>query len=98
MAKNRGTDAQLLTLQELAAYLHLDEQTVGKLVTAGKIPSLQGLQFLAIGLAAVSLGRNPNGIAAALANIWPGIGERKRPTPPAGEPIREEARVVAPAG
>ncbi len=41
MAKNRGTDAQLLTLQELAVYLHLDEQTVSKLVTAGKIPSLQ---------------------------------------------------------
>ena len=41
MPKNRGTDAQLLTLQELAVYLHLDEQTVGKLVTAGKIPSLQ---------------------------------------------------------
>jgi len=41
MPKNRGTDAQLLTLQELAVYLHLDEQTVGKLVTAGKIPALQ---------------------------------------------------------
>jgi excisionase family DNA binding protein len=41
MPKNRGTDAQLLTLQELAVYLHLDEQTVSKLVMAGKIPSLQ---------------------------------------------------------
>jgi excisionase family DNA binding protein len=41
MGKNRGTDAQLLTLQELAAYLHLDEQTVSRLVTAGKIPALQ---------------------------------------------------------
>ncbi len=41
MPKKSGTDAQLLTLQELAVYLHLDEQTVGKLVTAGKIPSLQ---------------------------------------------------------
>lgn len=41
MPKNRGTDAQLLTLQELAVYLHLDEQTVSRLVTAGKIPSLQ---------------------------------------------------------
>src|SRR5689334_19240161 len=41
MAKNRGTDAQLLTMHELAAYLHLDEATVGRLVTAGKIPSLQ---------------------------------------------------------
>lgn len=41
MAKNRGTDAQLLTMHELAAYLHLDEATVGKLVTAGKIPALQ---------------------------------------------------------
>src|SRR5215471_7817713 len=25
MGKNRGTDAQLLTMHELAAYLHLDE-------------------------------------------------------------------------
>jgi excisionase family DNA binding protein len=41
MAKNRATDAQLLTMHELATYLHLDEATVGKLVTAGKIPSLQ---------------------------------------------------------
>jgi excisionase family DNA binding protein len=41
MAKNRGSDAQLLTMQELAVYLHLDEPTVAKLVTAGKIPSLQ---------------------------------------------------------
>jgi excisionase family DNA binding protein len=41
MAKNRGSDAQLLTMHELASYLHLDEPTVGKLVMAGKIPSLQ---------------------------------------------------------
>lgn len=41
MAKNRGTDAQLLTLHELATYLHLDETTVGKLVTAGKLPAIQ---------------------------------------------------------
>src|ERR1041384_2813390 len=41
MAKNRGTDAQLLTMHELAAYLHLDHATVSKLVTSGKIPSLQ---------------------------------------------------------
>jgi len=41
MAKNRGSDGQLLTMHELATYLHLDEQTVAKLVTAGKIPSLQ---------------------------------------------------------
>ena len=41
MAKNRGPDAQLLTMHELAAYLHLDEATVSKLVMAGKIPSLQ---------------------------------------------------------
>lgn len=41
MAKKSGTDAQLLTMHELAAYLHLDELTVGKLVQAGKIPALQ---------------------------------------------------------
>ena len=31
----------MLTMHELAAYLHLDEGTVGKLVMAGKIPALQ---------------------------------------------------------
>jgi len=41
MAKKQGTDSQLLTMHELAVYLHLDEQTVTKLVAAGKIPSLQ---------------------------------------------------------
>src|SRR4029453_1344664 len=41
MAKNRGTDGQLLTMHELAAYLHLDEATVSKLVMSGKIPALQ---------------------------------------------------------
>jgi excisionase family DNA binding protein len=41
MAKKPVTDGQLLTMHELATYLHLDEQTVGKLVAAGKIPSLQ---------------------------------------------------------
>jgi excisionase family DNA binding protein len=41
MPKNRGSDAQLLTMHELAVYLHLDEATVGKLVTHGKIPAIQ---------------------------------------------------------
>jgi excisionase family DNA binding protein len=41
MPKKQGTDSQLLTMHELATYLHLDEQTVSKLVSAGKIPSLQ---------------------------------------------------------
>jgi excisionase family DNA binding protein len=41
MAQKQGTDSQLLTMHELAVYLHLDEQTVSKLVSAGKIPSLQ---------------------------------------------------------
>ena len=40
MAK-KNDDDQLLTLQELAVYLHLDESTVFKLVSAGKIPGLQ---------------------------------------------------------
>jgi excisionase family DNA binding protein len=31
----------LLTIHELAVYLHLDEATVNKLVAAGKIPSIQ---------------------------------------------------------
>jgi excisionase family DNA binding protein len=41
MPKKQGTDAQLLTIHELAVYLHLDEATVNKLVAAGKIPSIQ---------------------------------------------------------
>ena len=39
MAKKQA-DSPLLTMHELAVYLHLDEQTVTKLVSAGKIPSL----------------------------------------------------------
>nr|HEX4316840.1 PTS sugar transporter subunit IIA [Kofleriaceae bacterium] len=41
MPKKQGPDGQLLTIHELAVYLHLDEPTVSKLVAAGKIPSLQ---------------------------------------------------------
>lgn len=41
MAKKQGTDAQLLTIHELAVYLHLDEATVNKLVASGKIPAIQ---------------------------------------------------------
>lgn len=41
MPKKSGTDAELLTMHELAAYLHLDEATVSRLVTSGKIPSVQ---------------------------------------------------------
>src|SRR4051812_45679802 len=41
MAKKQGTDNQLLTMHELAVYLHLDDATVGKLVASGKIPAIQ---------------------------------------------------------
>jgi len=41
MPKKQGPDGQLLTIHELAMYLHLDEVTVNKLVAAGKIPSIQ---------------------------------------------------------
>jgi excisionase family DNA binding protein len=41
MPKKQGADAQLLTIHELSAYLHLDEVTVNKLVASGKIPSIQ---------------------------------------------------------
>jgi excisionase family DNA binding protein len=41
MPKKQGSDAQLLTIHELAVYLHLDEATVNKLVSSGKIPSIQ---------------------------------------------------------
>jgi excisionase family DNA binding protein len=41
MPKKQGQDAQLLTIHELATYLHLDEATVNKLVASGKIPAVQ---------------------------------------------------------
>ena len=41
MPKKQGSDGQLLTMHELAMYLHLDEATVGKLVATGKLPSIQ---------------------------------------------------------
>lgn len=41
MAK-KSADEPMMTLPELAAYLHLDEKTVYKLVTAGKLPSVGG--------------------------------------------------------
>jgi excisionase family DNA binding protein len=41
MPKKQGSDAQLLTIHELAVYLHLDEATVNKLVASGKIPAIQ---------------------------------------------------------
>jgi excisionase family DNA binding protein len=41
MAKKQGSDGQLMTIHELAVYLHLDEVTVNKLVASGKIPALQ---------------------------------------------------------
>jgi excisionase family DNA binding protein len=41
MPKKQGQDAHLLTIHELAGYLHLDEATVNKLVAAGKIPAIQ---------------------------------------------------------
>jgi excisionase family DNA binding protein len=41
MAKKQNPDEQLLSVQQLALYLHLDEGTVGRLVAAGKLPGLQ---------------------------------------------------------
>ncbi len=41
MAKKPNDEETLLTLPQLAGYLHLDEKTVFKLVQAGKIPSVQ---------------------------------------------------------
>lgn len=41
MAKKQSAEEQLLSMQDLAVYLHLDEGTVGKLVSAGKIPGVQ---------------------------------------------------------
>lgn len=40
MGKKKEEDEALLTLRELAAYLHLDEQTVFKLVSTGKLPGV----------------------------------------------------------
>ncbi len=41
MGKKSNDDEPLLTLPQLASYLHLDEKTVFKLVQTGKIPALQ---------------------------------------------------------
>jgi excisionase family DNA binding protein len=41
MAKKQIPDDQLLSVQQLAIYLHLDESTVGRLVASGKLPGLQ---------------------------------------------------------
>ncbi len=38
----KSADEPLMTLQELSAYLHLDEKTVYKLVATGKLPSVGG--------------------------------------------------------
>jgi excisionase family DNA binding protein len=37
----KPAEPQLMTMHELASYLHLDEATVGKLVAAGKLPAIQ---------------------------------------------------------
>jgi excisionase family DNA binding protein len=41
MPKKQTPDDQLLSVQQLAIYLHLDEGTVGRLVATGKLPGLQ---------------------------------------------------------
>lgn len=41
MPKKHSTEEPLLSVHDLATYIHLDENTVTKLVTAGKIPGLQ---------------------------------------------------------
>ena len=41
MPKKPAAEGQLMTMHELATYLHLDEATVGKLVAAGKLPTVQ---------------------------------------------------------
>src|SRR5262245_207090 len=42
MPKKSAGDEPLMSLPELAVYLHLDEKTVYKLVSAGKLPSIGG--------------------------------------------------------
>jgi PTS system nitrogen regulatory IIA component len=41
MPKKSVAEGQMMTMHELATYLHLDETTVGKLVSAGKLPAIQ---------------------------------------------------------
>ena len=60
MGKKAGTDAQLLTMHELATYLHLDEATVSKLVMAGKIPAIQVDRQWRFKRAAIDDGKNVN--------------------------------------
>jgi excisionase family DNA binding protein len=41
MPKKTAAEAPLMTMHELASYLHLDEITVGKLIASGKLPAIQ---------------------------------------------------------
>lgn len=72
---------------------------VGYAVLRASGSSAGGMVFLLIGAVAVTLGRNPNGLAHLLSQLVPGRREPSRPpaalTP---ETAEEGSRVVAPAG
>jgi branched-chain amino acid transport system permease protein len=57
------------------------------LTAQAKFPKAAGIVFLAVGVAAVALGRNPNGIAFFLHQQGRKILPKRRASPPMAEPI-----------
>jgi branched-chain amino acid transport system permease protein len=72
------------------------------LTAQAKFPKAAGIVFLAVGVAAVALGRNPNGIAFFLHQQGRKILPKRRASPPMAEPIppamEEVSGVAASAG
>ncbi len=67
-------------------------------VIGTKIPAFEGFQLLSAGLAALSIGRNPNGLAPIVARLMPAAWrEGKQPPPPSPIEIPDEVSLVAPA-
>ena len=68
-------------------------------VLQDRVTAIDGLNYLMAGMAAVALGRNPNGIAALLGVEGKPLARRKRARPPAPiEPDAQEVTVAAAAG
>jgi branched-chain amino acid transport system permease protein len=67
-----------------------------------KVPSIGGLTFLLVGLGAVSVGKNPNGVAFMISQRFQSLFPRREapPQPPLAEPpfLEEVEGIAAPAG
>jgi branched-chain amino acid transport system permease protein len=55
-----------------------------------EVPSVPQLTFLLTGLAAVSIGRDPDGIGGQVSRLGARLRARRRPTQPADSPVAEE--------